>query len=186
MMKTRRFLLQVMLALSLGWQASAATQGELRVGAARLDITSSVDPATSTPGRYTHERLYVRAIVLDNGSTRAALIGADQGGFPDGICTAVIKQLAAELACPVENIVMSGTHTHSAWGTGPSPWRREARAASNEPPPPIVAQIVDTVRKAMAGLKPARVGFGTGLSYMNVNRDAIVNSLLDLIQADNR
>jgi hypothetical protein len=43
----------------------------------------------------------------------------------------------------------------------------------NAPPPPIVAQFVDAVRQAMAKLQPARVGFGTGHSYLNVNRDAI-------------
>jgi hypothetical protein len=33
--------------------------------------------------------------------------------------------------------------------------------------------MVDAVRQAKARLQPARVGFGTGLCYLNVNRDAI-------------
>jgi hypothetical protein len=58
---------------------SAPALGDFRVGAARVDITPPADPANPPSGKYAHERLYVRAIVLDNGSARAALIGADQG-----------------------------------------------------------------------------------------------------------
>ncbi len=171
MNKTRKSLL--LLAFSMVWTATAETPGTLRVGAARLDITSSVDPAAPPIAKYAHERLYLRAIVLDNGSTRAALIGADQGGLSEQIWTAATKQISAELGCPIENIVISCTHTHSAWGNGPAPWRGGPGAAANEPPPPVVAQIVDTVRQAKAKLQPARIGFGTGFSYLNVNRDAI-------------
>jgi neutral ceramidase len=43
----------------------------------------------------------------------------------------------------------------------------------NAPPPPIVSQIVGAVRQAKANLQPAHVGFGTGKSYLNVNRDTV-------------
>lgn len=154
------------------FEGLALAEGNLRVGAARVDITPPSDPASPPSGKYAHERLYVRAIVLDNGSARAALIGADQGGLSEAIWQSVSKQIATELNCPVENIVMSATHTHSGWGPGGFPGVR-ALAAPNAPPPPIVAQIVDAVREAKAKLQPARVGFGTGRSYLNVSRDAI-------------
>jgi hypothetical protein len=73
------FMLLFVLSLFVGQQANA--QGKLRVGAARVDITPPSDSANPPSGKYAHERLYVRAIVLDSGSTRAALIGADQGGL---------------------------------------------------------------------------------------------------------
>ncbi|HEV2401258.1 MAG TPA: hypothetical protein VGS27_30265 [Candidatus Sulfotelmatobacter sp.] len=41
------------------------------------------------------------------------------------------------------------------------------------PLPPIIGQMVNAVRQAKAKLQLARVGFGTGRSYLNVNRDAI-------------
>jgi hypothetical protein len=120
----------------------------------------------------------VRAIVLDNGTARATLIGADQGGLPEGVWKAASKQIAAELNCPVENIVMSATHTHSGWGSGgflgihtPPPMRLDAGA--NPPPPPIVSQILNAVRLAKDKLQAARVGYGTGKSYLNVNRDVV-------------
>jgi len=161
------------LVCSLCLGAAISAQGTLRVGASRVDITPPADPAHPPSGKYAHEKLYVRAIVLDNGSTRAALIGADQGGLSEVIWQAASKQVASELNCPVENIVMSATHTHSGWGPGGFPGMRGLRPDPNEPPPPIVGQIVDAVRQAKANLQPARVGFGSGKSYLNVNRDAI-------------
>ena len=54
----------------------AFAQGNLRVGSARVDIRTPIDPANPPSGKYAHEKLYVLAIVLDNGSVRAALNGA--------------------------------------------------------------------------------------------------------------
>jgi len=153
----------------------ARGQATLRVGAARVDITPPADPANPPSGKYAHERLYARAIVLDNGTTKAALIGADQGGLSEGVWEAASKQIAAELNCPAENIVMSATHTHSGWGPGGFPGMRGLRpdADANQPPPPIAGQILDAVRQAKTRLQAARVGYGTGKSYLNVNRDAV-------------
>jgi neutral ceramidase len=160
--------------------SAPATAQALRVGAARIDITPAADPANPPSGRYSHEKLYLRAIVLDNGSARAALIGADQGMLFESTWAAASKQVAAELDCPVENIVLSMTHTHSAWGPGDQPFRRVGQAGGRPPapdpgapPPPIVARIVDAVKQARAKLQPARVGYGTGHSYLNVSRDNI-------------
>jgi hypothetical protein len=144
-------------------------QNSLRVGAARLDITPQPDPADPPSGKYSHEKLYLRAIVLDNGSTRAALVGADQGGLSEVIWQSASKKIAAELNCPVANVLISATHTHSGWGPGGF----RALTEANAPPPPIIAQMLDVVRQAKANLQPARIGFASGRSYLNVNRDAI-------------
>jgi len=165
--------LLVVLVCSLCLGSAISAQGTLRVGASRVDITPPADPTHPPSGKYAHEKLYVRAIVIDNGTARAALIGADQGGLSEVIWQAASKQIAADLNCPVENIVMSATHTHSGWGPGGFPGMRGQRPNPNEPPPPLVGQIVDAVRQAKASLQPARVGFGSGKSYLNVNRDAI-------------
>jgi neutral ceramidase len=167
--------LVIVLVCSLCWVATARGQASLRVGAARVDITPPPDPASPPSGRYTHEHLYVRAIVLDNGKTKAALIGADQGGLSEGVWEAASKQIAAELNCPVANIVMSATHTHSGWGPGGFPGMRGLKpdTGANQPPPPIVGQVLDAVRQAQARLQAARVGYGSGKSYLNVNRDAV-------------
>jgi neutral ceramidase len=161
-----------LLGFTLWSLCSTAVAANLRVGAARVDITPPADAVNPPTGKFAHEHLYVRAIVLDNGSARAVLIGADQAGLPEIVWTTAAKQIAKEVDCPVPNIVMSATHTHSGWGPG-GPGPGMFHPEPNAPPPPIVGQIVDAVRQAKAKLEPARMGFGTGFSYLNVNRDVV-------------
>ncbi len=168
------FLFRISLGVALTFGAVASASAALSVGAARVDITPAADPANPPSGKYEHERLYVRAIVLDNGSARAVLIGADQSGLSEQVWALASKQIASELDCPVANILMSATHTHSGLAAGDVPGRGGFGPPNpNAPPPAIVAQIVETVRQAKAKLQPARMGFGTGFSCLNVNRDTV-------------
>jgi neutral ceramidase len=107
----------------------------------------------------------VRAIVVDNGKARAALIGADQSDMPSDTWKTASEQIAKELDCPVANILMSATHTHSEGAPlGPgTPAEQQKLAAS----------IVQAVREAKGKLQPAQMAFGTGMAYLNVNRDEI-------------
>jgi neutral ceramidase len=129
----------------------------LRVGAAKVDVT----PAQSElPKNYEgiHDHIHSRAIVIDNGTANAALITVDAGSIPDPIWQAVSKQVETELGIPAKNILLTATHTHSVPGQQAGPY---------------VAKIVESVRLAKQRLAPARVGYGTGVSYINVNRNII-------------
>ena len=156
------------LASSLGPATDAVADLALRAGAARVDITPAGDPAYPASGRYAHERLYVRAIVLDNGATRAALVGLDLGGIDEAIWEKASQQVAAALRCPPENVVLTTTHSHSAVPSGPPP-AGYPRAS----PEKTIAAVMDAVRQAEARLQPALSGFGTGASYLNVSRDTV-------------
>jgi len=135
--------------------AQAFPPGTLRAGAAKVDVT----PAT-LPRNYTGvlDRIYARAIVLENGDSRAALISVDATGIPDATWQAVTQQVEQELRIPSASILLTATHTHSVAGQGG---------------PDYVAKIVASVRAAHQALEPARVGYGTGVSYINVNRQII-------------
>ncbi len=178
------FHLLFVLLFSFVFASALHAQGTLRVGAARVDITPPPNPAHPPTGKYAHEKLYVRAIVLDNGTARAALVAADQADIFASAWLSASKQISAELDCPVENIIISATHTHSAWGPGEFPGMK-AMTDPNAPPPPLAAQIVTAVKQAKANMQPARVGFGTGKSYLNVNRDAIDSTTHLWTQAPN-
>jgi len=176
----RTWLLAAFLMCSSGFGA-VTERGHLRAGAARVDITPPVNPAYPPSGKYEHEHLYVRAIVLDNGLNRAALLNADFGNMPEDVWTSASKQIADELKCPVENIIMSASHTHSGVPAGPPP-------AGPPPPPPsarLVAAMLDAVRQAKGKLQPVRVGFGTGFSYLNANRDVVSDETHRWTQAPN-
>lgn len=129
----------------------------LRAGAGKVDVTPA---PTDLPKTYDGilDHLYSRAIVIDNGSASAALISVDAGAIPDAVWNGVSQQVEKDLGIPARNILLTATHTHSVPGqTGPD----------------YVRKIVESVRMAKERLTPARVGYGTGVSYINVNRNII-------------
>jgi hypothetical protein len=129
----------------------------LRVGAARVDITPSQGELPKN-SRGVLDRLYARAIVLESGVSTAALITIDAGAVPDALWQAVTGQIEKALTIPAANVLLTATHTHSAGG---------------QRSPDYVQKIVESVRLAQQRLKPARLGYGTGVSHINVNRQII-------------
>ncbi len=143
--------------------------GTLRAAAARIDITPPPSKENPPLNAYAHEKLYLRAIVVDNGQSRAALIGVDLGGVDEAVWADASKRIAARLNAPIENIIISSTHTHSDTAASETPAPGTARYGSA-----FVADVaLKAVTEAMAKLEPARVGYSTGESHLNVNRDAI-------------
>src|SRR5882757_7591992 len=92
--------------------AHAVEIGELRAGAARVDITPAAN-LLPAPYRSIRDHLHVRAIVLDNHATRAALVGVDLIVIDEPLWQEVSQKIAQALHCAVENILMSATHSHS-------------------------------------------------------------------------
>ena len=129
----------------------------LRVGAAKVDVTPT-ERELPANGYGVLDRLYARAIVLDNGSSTAALITVDAGAIPDPVWQAVTGQVEQELGIRRANVLLTATHTHSA-------------AAQRGPD--YARRIAESVRLAKQRLAPARLGYGTGVSYINVNRQIV-------------
>jgi neutral ceramidase len=149
--------LLITLAIVAPSSGAFAQSNVLRAGAARVDITPTED---ALPENYLGilDRIHSRAIVLDNGTTTAALISVDAGAVPDPVWLTVTSALEEELGIPRENVLITATHTHSVPRRAPDGYAQS---------------IVESVRLAQARLVPARIGFGTGVSYINVNRNII-------------
>jgi hypothetical protein len=140
------------------------------VGAAKVDIT----PAESElPKQYWGilDRVYSRAIVIDNGTTTAALITVDVIMMPDPVWKRLSERIARELGMPAKNLVITATGTHSVpfsvGGAGPGNGANVGMGSSYED------KIVNSARLAREKLQPARMSYGTGVSYLNVQRDII-------------
>ena len=140
-----------------GASASAATPGVLKVGAAKLDVTPA---ATQLPKNFRGvlDPVNVRAIVVDDGATRAAMVTVDAGAISTETWQHVSARAERELGIPSTQFLLTATHTHSA------PFLRGDA---------FEARIFDAVRKAAAAAQPARMAYGTGVSYINVNRNII-------------
>jgi hypothetical protein len=165
-------LLTALAALTLAVSAalSIAQAGPLRAGVAKVDISPTPDmfplKDMQTYGSL-HDPIYARALVLDNGFTKVALIGSDTIHFPNG--DELIKAVTDELKIPASNVIMNATHDHnspSGGGFGPH------GTGTTAPYFAVLKKgLVEAARQANANLQPARIGFGTGRAYVNVNRD---------------
>ena len=78
----------------------AQGRGSLKAGVARVEITPAPDaalPMSGYAGRGPHEgihdSIYVRALVLDDGTRKAAIIACELIGIPETLWTATIRRL---------------------------------------------------------------------------------------------
>ena len=155
-------------------QNAPAPTGALRAGAAMVDITPKQSDLTVKTDTI-RDHLFVRAIVVADSKTCAALIGMDQGGVSLNVYNNSVSKVAAATGCPVENIQISATHTHSGstGGFGGEPSADK-----------VVAAIIKAATDAKAKLAPATVGYGRSTLDLNVNRD-LFNSKLEWRQQPN-
>jgi neutral ceramidase len=161
----------------LPMQGSAAVLGSLKAGAARVEITPD---ARSIPRPYTsiHDPLYARAIYLESGDGRAILLNADVGGIASEITDKAAAEISRGLNVPLANILISATHDHNAiFGgprrTDPGASSRENSGSTDAFVTELESGLVQAARQAHDRMRPARIGYGTGSLYLNVNRDAI-------------
>ncbi len=150
-------LLAILIAvLPYGGFAQAA-DSPFKAGAAKVDITP-LESELPENIEGIHDRLFSRAIVVDNGVTSAALITVDTGIIPDPLWKSLTQRIERELGIPVQNVLLTPTHTHSGS-------RRSGRDYEEN--------IFKSVKLAKEKLQPARIGYGTGVSYLNINRNII-------------
>jgi hypothetical protein len=140
-----------------GSAVQAADAAGFLVGAARVDVT----PDSDAPGGQflgILDPLFVRAIVLEDAGKRAALVTVDAGALGTETWQRVSTRAERELGIPAAHLLLTATHTHSA------PFVRDAAFED---------RIVDAIAQAAGALQPARMSFGTGQSYINVNRNIV-------------
>jgi hypothetical protein len=156
-----------------------AYSGDLRVGVGKVSITPapadfpfapSDTPSLNTgPGERSftgvHDDIYARALVLDDGTKRMALIVLETTAVP--AADDLVKAVASQTGIPAENIMVTATHTHSvplfSYAGGP-PSAREAKEIER-----LKQGAVDAVRKADSDMQTAQVAFGRGQGWVNVN-----------------
>lgn len=121
--------------------------------------------------------IYVRAMILGDEQEQLLFVvfDLDKVPYPDRYLS-----MLAELAnIPEENIMLASIHTHTAPLTG---WRptegpnfilkkpEHVQNAIHEYEAFLEATVREAVREALNRRVPARIGFGAGESYININR----------------
>ncbi|MCI0418805.1 MAG: hypothetical protein L0387_06165 [Acidobacteria bacterium] len=143
--------------------SAAQPARQFRAGAATSNITpwlgiSSNGGMQDRVPQHVHDELHARALVLDDGQTRLALVTVDSCMVPRQIFDTARKLVHQHTGLPIENMLMSATHTHTA-GTAAPVFQSEA---DPEYQLFLTRKIADAVRIALYNMEPARVGWGVG------------------------
>jgi hypothetical protein len=138
--------------------------GALKAGAATSNITPEIGRPiiggfVPYPSKHIHDELHARCLVLDDGQTKLALVVCDLLGIDRIVSEEARKLIADRQGIPRENVLISGTHTHSAssaLGTD----RFKLGQAADDYQTFVAKRIADGVARAVNNLRPAQIAFG--------------------------
>lgn len=133
-----------------------------QAGAAAVDITPKHFPI-SVNGGFTdrtatkaNDPLHARAVVLDDGTTRLALVTVDSCLILRAVLDAAKAKAAAKTGIPAGNMMISATHTHTAPTVTP--------AFGSEPDPKYVAFLTEKIAESIIAADAAKVPATVGIA----------------------
>jgi hypothetical protein len=159
--------LALLLILVPSLPAADTPKAPLLAGAATANITPElgspiVGGFLPFPSTHVHDELHARCLVLDDGTTKLALIVCDLLGVHRSLSLEARKLIETETGIPSTHILISGTHTHSATNAHSTDPRAYLSDMELTPYQRFVARrIADGVRRAHNLLRPAEIAFGT-------------------------
>lgn len=111
-----------------------------------------------------HDELHARSIVLDDGDNKLAFIICDNIGLARKVCDVAKKEINERTGIPTSNILIAGTHTHSATSAeGEGPKRRgwNPQEGLDQYQDMLALRIADAVEMAIYRMEPAKIGWGS-------------------------
>lgn len=122
-----------------------------------LPVSGGVGP--SSPVTRKQGDLTVRAVVLEEGTNRVAIVSADFLGFPAVLGNQV---RAAARGIPPQNILIGATHTHSAPDCYGFPDGKGGTASDPKYLESVCARMAEALNEAVAKLQSAKLRIATG------------------------
>jgi len=162
------------------WNVSAQ-QPRFRAAAVKVDITpqdpkwlSGYQPRQSDG---VLDNIYHRVVAMDSGDAQFYLISSDLCLFSPTLYDSVTAELQKATGINPQHVLWSVTHTHAAPEVGPSDMYKVLLGRSDhewdrEYTVRITRALIEAVRSAREKLEPARIAFGTGIAFANINRRA--------------
>lgn len=161
----KRVFVLIVVWLAVVTRSASADSAPLRAGAATSNLTPElgldiIGGFSPIPSKQIHDELHARCLVLDDGQTKIALVVCDLLGLSRSLCLEARQQIETATGIPAGNVLISGTHTHSA----ASALGERAYSSDQDLDPYqkfVARRIADGVRRATNQLRPAQVGFGS-------------------------
>ena len=139
-------------------------QANLRAGAALSNITPKMGvPLDGTimqigPAKHVHDELWVRCLVVDDGTTKLAFAEVDNTMISRPIHDAAKAMIRKRVGIPPNHVCIAATHTHSTpravIGLKDDDLHREYLED-------LAVKIADGVHRAHNNLAPAEIGWGS-------------------------
>ncbi len=148
----------------IGTFALSAGAAEFQAGASIVDVTPEVFPVLVNGGMLSRESsnvktpIHARAMVLDDGDTRLAIVVVDSCMMPRPLLDEAKALAASRTGIRADRMLISATHTHTApasmgcLGTNADPVYQSL----------LVKRIAKCIALAEANLQPAKLGFAVG------------------------
>lgn len=148
--------------------------GSLRAGFSKVDVTPT-EPVmlagydlreAASDGVHEGDRLFVRALVLDDGAARMALIESDVIVIRDA--DGFRRRVSDRTGIPFEHVIIADVHNHAAPSpdaAGETAWDRDFGTA-----------VEGAVVTAIQALAPARLSAASGRSRVAMNRRLVTPS----------
>ncbi len=156
---------------------AAARASEMEAGVAVVEITPPVGWRMSgyfhqRPSTGTHDPLQAKAIVLRQGSRRAALVFCDLIGVPLDLSRRARLLAEQQTRIPAPNILISATHSHTGplyFGTLREEFHNRAMAKAGSDPHEkidysgeLAEKIARVIADAQEALRPVKLQAGVG------------------------
>jgi len=143
----------------------------LRAGAAAVDIPPEKLPVIVNGGFQentadrVHDRLHARCLVLDDGSSRVAIVVVDNCLMPRDLLDEAKRLAHEKTGIRTDRILISATHTHSA----PSVMGALGSDADPDYPRFLIGRIAEGIAFAAKNLEPARAGWAVAQALEHTN-----------------
>ncbi|WP_319498765.1 neutral/alkaline non-lysosomal ceramidase N-terminal domain-containing protein [uncultured Cohaesibacter sp.] len=153
--------------------STSPKEGLLRAGAARVEIKVSDNffPYDSFNHRHftgSHDALYIRSILVDNGTSSALFISVDTGD----ISGEWLEEISTASGVPLSNIFLTATHTHESGYIS-----RTLAENLSEPEKSATFKAIAkdalfaSIEAAKSNMQDCQICYDTGTADVNVNRN---------------
>ncbi|AEI49500.1 neutral/alkaline non-lysosomal ceramidase N-terminal domain-containing protein [Runella slithyformis] len=170
-----------------GEQSSITNHNSLNVGWAKVNFTPKSPMPTAGYGvrrgalyASVHDSIYVRAVVIENGTAKAAIVAADLLIIPPAV-TEQLKTKLKATGIPFEQVYLGATHSHNSMGG----WSEGIvgklfGGEFNEKNVTWIADaIVKAVQLAQKNVQPASIGYHELADTARVRNRAFEDGTID-------